>query len=91
MDPTLEPKVQLLVALGAATAAKCQKCFTKLYGSTAKLDVSDTEVRAVVGIADKVVEKSHGYMADFIAEAMADATKTRTASDSAAAAGCGCP
>lgn len=60
MDTFLDPKTQLLVALGAATAAKCQHCFATLYGA------ADKEIGAAVAIAAKVSAKSQDFMAAFI-------------------------
>jgi alkylhydroperoxidase/carboxymuconolactone decarboxylase family protein YurZ len=88
MEEVLDAKTQLLVALGAATAAKCQHCFTMLYGTAGKLDVSDKEVRAAVAIATKVAAKSRDFMAAFIEEATKGAIPAR--SGDGAAAGCGC-
>ncbi len=68
MEEILDPKTQLLVAVGAAAAAKCQKCFTKLYGMAGPAGVSDREIRAALAIAEKVSEKSRGFMAEFIEE-----------------------
>lgn len=86
MNAILDPKVQMLVALGAATAAKCQKCFAKLYGAAADLEVSDAELRAVVGIAQQVVDKSHGFMAEFVCETTNGAVRI----GDGAPARCGC-
>ena len=41
MEPILDPKTQLFVALGAAVAAKCQTCFAKLYDTAGALGVND--------------------------------------------------
>jgi alkylhydroperoxidase/carboxymuconolactone decarboxylase family protein YurZ len=66
METQLDARTQVLVALGAAVAAKCQDCFAKLYETAGRIGVSDREVRAVVAIAAKVSEKSHGFMAAFV-------------------------
>ena len=68
MESILDAKTQLLVALGAAAAAKCQHCFATLYGATDKVGVTDGEVRAAVAVATKVGDKSRDFMAAFIAE-----------------------
>lgn len=51
MEEIIEPKVQVLIGLGAATAAKCQPCFVRLYAMARELGISDVEVRAAVGLA----------------------------------------
>jgi AhpD family alkylhydroperoxidase len=84
----LDAKTQHLVALGAAVAAKCQNCFAGLYGSAAQAGLSDNEIRAVVAIAEKVTEKSHGFMAEFVEKTTHGAI--RHTSEGEAAAGCGC-
>lgn len=89
MEPILDSKTQLLVALGAAVAAKCQTCFAKLYDTAGKLGVSDSEIRSVVAIASKVTEKSHQFMAAFIDETT-KGTPATAGNPAAAASGCGC-
>ena len=89
MDLYLEPKTQLLVAIGAAVAAKCQKCFVTLYGTADKVGATDKEIGAAVAIAAKVTAKSHDLMMTFIDET----TKGRVAAartGGAAANVCGC-
>jgi alkylhydroperoxidase/carboxymuconolactone decarboxylase family protein YurZ len=85
-EPFLDPKTQLLVALGAAAAAKCQNCFTKLYGMVDAVGVTGEEVRAAVAIADTVAQKSRGFMSAFIAET----TKGIVTAHGSRSAGCGC-
>ena len=88
MEEILDPKTQLLVALGAAAAAKCQHCFATLYGVTGQAGVSDKEVRAAVAIAAKVAAKSHNFMAAFIEQTTNGAVPARAAGDGVTA-GCG--
>jgi AhpD family alkylhydroperoxidase len=88
MAAFLDPKTQLLVALGAATAGKCQNCFATLYGAADKVGASDQEIRAAVAIATKVAAKAQDFMAAFIEERTKGAV--RAGSSSGAAAGCGC-
>jgi AhpD family alkylhydroperoxidase len=66
MELYLDPKTQLLVAIGAAAAAKCQNCFATLYGAANKVGATDKEIGAAVAIAAKVTAKSHEFMATFI-------------------------
>jgi AhpD family alkylhydroperoxidase len=66
MDLFLDPKTQLLVAVGAAVAAKCQHCFTTLYAAAGNVGATDKEIGAAVAIAAKVAKKSHDFMAAFI-------------------------
>jgi alkylhydroperoxidase/carboxymuconolactone decarboxylase family protein YurZ len=68
MEAHLDPKTQLLVALGAAAAARCQTCFAGLYPTACKVEASDREIRAAVAIATKVAAKSQDFMAAFIEE-----------------------
>ncbi len=88
MELFLEPKTQLLVALGAAVAAKCQTCFVTLYGAADKAGATDQEIGAVVAIATKVSSKSHDAMAAFI-QRTTDG-KVTLGSHDAASGGCGC-
>ena len=66
MEDILDAKTQLLIALGAAAAARCQHCFATLYGSANKVAVTDREIRAAVAIAMKVATKAQDFMAAFI-------------------------
>ncbi len=68
LEPHLDPKTQLLVALGCAVAAKCQPCFSGLYSRVSEVDATDQEVRAAVAIANQVVAKSHEFMVAFVEE-----------------------
>jgi hypothetical protein len=89
MDLYLEPKAQLLVAIGAAVAAKCQKCFVTLYGMADKVGATDKEIGAAVAIAEKVIAQSNGFMMAFIDETTkGKVPRARTAE--AAASVCGC-
>ncbi len=85
MEQILEPKVQVIVGLGAATAAKCQKCFVKLRSMAEQLDVTDAEMRAAVEIGVRVSGKSQEYMSAFIEEETEGAVRARSADS-----GCGC-
>lgn len=89
MEAFLDPKTQLLVALGAAVAAKCQTCFATLYGAADKVGATDQEVQATVAIATKVTAKSNDFMAAFI-EQTTHGTVHARASHEAATSGCGC-
>jgi alkylhydroperoxidase/carboxymuconolactone decarboxylase family protein YurZ len=89
MEQILEPKVQVIVALAAATAAKCQSCFTKLHGMAKELDVTDSELRAAVDIGNRVSQKSHEFMSAFIEETTSGTVRAR-ADEDASAGGCAC-
>lgn len=68
LEPHLDPKTQLLVALGSAVAAKCQPCFSGLYSNVSDVGATDQEVRAAVTIANQVAAKSHDFMVAFVEE-----------------------
>ncbi len=68
LEPHLDAKTQLLVALGSAVAAKCQVCFAGLYAQADQVEATDQEVRAVVDIASKVTATSHEFMLSFVEE-----------------------
>jgi len=89
IDLYLEPKTQLLVAIGAAVAAKCQNCFTTLYATANKVGATDKEIGAAVAIGAKVTAKSHDFMAAFIRETTKGKVLAAGAGE-AAAGGCGC-
>jgi AhpD family alkylhydroperoxidase len=89
MEEILDPKTQLLIAVGAAAAAKCQRCFAKLYGLAGSAGVSDREIRAALAIAAKVSEKSKAFMTEFIEETTHGAV-TAVGAGGQPAAPCGC-
>lgn len=89
MQEILDSKTQLLVALGAATAAKCQGCFGKLYGMAADAGVTASEIRAVVAIASTVSAKSRDFMGAFIEETTGGSVARRDGGG-AAPSGCAC-
>ena len=88
LEPHLDPKTQLLVALGSAVAAKCQVCFAGLYAQADDVEATEREVRAVVAIANKVAAKSQEFMGAFVE----DTTKGAVAasSDGPASGSCAC-
>ncbi len=88
MEAFLDPKTQLLVAVGAAVAAKCQNCFVTLYSAADKVGATDKEIQAAVAIATKVTAKSHDFMVAFIEQTTKGAVKT--SGDQEATTGCGC-
>jgi alkylhydroperoxidase/carboxymuconolactone decarboxylase family protein YurZ len=85
MEDILDARTQLLIALGAAAAARCQHCFATLYASANKVPVSDREVRAVVDIAMKVAGKAQDFMGAFIEQTTAGAVRAGESSG-----GCAC-
>ena len=66
MKSILEPKTELLVALGSAVAAKCQTCFAGLHARAREAELTDAEIRAVVAIGRKVADKSNEFMIGFV-------------------------
>lgn len=88
LEPHLDPKTQLLVALGSAVAAKCQVCFAGLYAQADKVEATDQEVRAAVAIADKVAAKARDFMVAFVTDTTKGAIALR--SDETASGSCGC-
>jgi AhpD family alkylhydroperoxidase len=88
LEPHLDPKTQLLVALGAAAAAKCQACFVGLYATASTVEATDKEIRSAVAIGTRVAAKSRDFMSGFIEETTKGAVAV--AASDAANAGCDC-
>jgi len=88
LEPHLDPKTQLLVALGAAAAAKCQACFAGLYATANAVEATDKEIRSAVAIGNKVAGKSRDFMSAFIEETTKGAVAVW--GDEAESAPCGC-
>ena len=87
-EPHLDPKTQLLVALGSAVAAKCQVCFAGLYAQADAVEATDQEVRAAVAIADRVAAKARDFMVAFVKDTTKGAVAVR--SDEPTSGSCAC-
>ncbi len=88
LEPHLDPKTQLLVALGSAVAAKCQVCFAGLYAQADEVEATDQEIRATVAIANKVAAKSHEFMIAFVKDTTKGVVAVRP--DGPASGSCAC-
>jgi AhpD family alkylhydroperoxidase len=88
LEPHLDPKTQLLVALGAAAVAKCQACFVGLYATADSVEATDKEIRSAVAIGTRVAAKSRDFMSAFIEETTKGAVAL--SGNDAESTGCGC-
>jgi hypothetical protein len=51
---TMDKKTELLVSLGASTAANCMPCFNYYYRQAEKLGLDSTDILQAVEIANKI-------------------------------------
>ena len=58
-DRQLEEKIEILICLGAATAANCIPCFEHLYEKAHAIGVTDDEVRQAADLASQVKKGAH--------------------------------
>ena len=88
LEPHLDPKTQLLVALGSAVAAKCQVCFAGLYAQADAVEATDQEVRAAVAIADRVAAKARDFMVAFVKDSTKGAITVRPGEPASGSCAC---
>ncbi|MFX0070172.1 MAG: carboxymuconolactone decarboxylase family protein [Candidatus Hermodarchaeota archaeon] len=62
----MDEKNQVLVGIGAAVAAKCEKCFGFLLDKAKKLGVEEKDINATVLIAKQVIKGANNSMDQFI-------------------------
>ena len=79
----MDPKTEVMVAMGVALGVNCIPCFDHLYARSKEVALTDEDIHAVSQIADKV----KGGAAMFIKKAVADVAGEPTESYEP----CGCP
>ena len=79
----MDPRTEVMVALGVAIGVNCIPCFDHLYSRAKEVGLTDEEVRAVCRTADKV----KGGAAVFIKNAVIEAAGTPVEAETA----CSCP
>jgi 4-carboxymuconolactone decarboxylase len=79
----MNPKTEVMVALGAALGVNCIPCFDHLYAKSKEVGLTDEEIRKISQIADRV----KGGAAVFIKQAVADVAGEPASAYEA----CGCP
>ena len=70
-------KIEVMVALGAATAVNCIPCFDHLYEKALLVGLSHDEIRKTVDIATKVKNGAHVAISGSIRELMGDPAESR--------------
>jgi alkylhydroperoxidase/carboxymuconolactone decarboxylase family protein YurZ len=66
----MEKRTELLVALGAATAANCIPCFEYLYCEAGVAGLTQEEIQEVVALATKVKQGAHVTLKNSIHDIM---------------------
>lgn len=79
----MDPKTEVMVALGVAIGVNCIPCFNHLYARSKEVGLTDEDVRRVCRTADKV----KGGAAMFIKNAVSDAAGAPVEAEAA----CTCP
>jgi hypothetical protein len=64
----MDPKVEVMVALGAAIGANCIPCFDHLYAKAREVSVGRDDIEEVVEIAFKVKSGAGLFMKNAVAE-----------------------
>ncbi|MDJ0853778.1 MAG: carboxymuconolactone decarboxylase family protein [Desulfobacterales bacterium] len=74
----MDPKTEILIALGTAIGANCIPCFDHLYSRSREVKLTDEEIRAVAALAGKVKNGATVFMQNNIAETLGDAPSKNT-------------
>ncbi|RJQ87334.1 MAG: carboxymuconolactone decarboxylase family protein [Desulfobacteraceae bacterium] len=83
----MDPKTQVMVAMGAAIGANCIPCFDHLYAKGREVRLSEAEIEQVVEVAFKV-KNGAGL---FLKKAIGDVTKvTADMAEGCGGNGCSC-
>jgi len=67
-DKNLEEKIEILICLGAATAANCIPCFEHLYEKAHAIGLSVDEIRKATDLAAQVKKGAHFALQNSINE-----------------------
>ena len=79
----MDPKTEVMVAMGVAIGVNCIPCFDHLYARSKEVGLTDDDVRTICRTADKV----KGGAAMFIKNAVVEAAGAPVAAEAA----CDCP
>ena len=88
-ETVLGEKAEVLIAIGAATAANCIPCFEQLYEKAVTSGITAAEVRRASEIAGLVKKGAHAAISDTIDELTGSQEKCGPATVSASS-GCCC-
>ena len=69
-ETVLEEKAEILIAIGAATAANCIPCFEHLYEKAVKSGITATEIKRASEIAALIKGGAHTAISSTIDELM---------------------
>ena len=67
-ESELRGKVEVLIAIGAATAANCIPCLETLYEQAVTAGISSSEIKRSTEIADRVKSGAQGAISNTIDE-----------------------
>ena len=68
IDKNLEEKIEILICLGAATAANCIPCFEHLYEKAHAIGLTVDEIRKAADLAAQVKKGAHFALQNSINE-----------------------
>lgn len=84
----MDPKTEIMIALGTAVGANCIPCFHHLYSRTQELNLEESEIREVVEIASKVKNGAWVFMKNTITEVLGEIAETEQPCCSSSAGSC---
>lgn len=89
-ETALEEKVEVLIAIGAATAANCIPCFESLYEQAVTSGISSSEIKRSTEIADRVKSGARGAISNTIDELIGSKEVNESACGKTSAGSCCC-
>jgi alkylhydroperoxidase/carboxymuconolactone decarboxylase family protein YurZ len=67
---SMEEKTNILICIGAATAANCIPCFEHFYGKAQEAGLTDEEIQEAVDLASQVKKGAHMALRNSISKVM---------------------
>ena len=89
-SPTLTEKDQILIAIGAATAANCIPCFEHLYEKAITAGIPLAEIRQASDIAGQVKAGANMAIGNSVSELIGDKNANDLPCNKTASGSCAC-
>ena len=66
----MEEKTEILICIGAATAANCIPCFEHFFGKAREAGITDEEIREATDLASQVKKGAHMALRNSVSNLM---------------------
>jgi len=67
---TMEERIEILICIGAATAANCIPCFEHFFGKAQEAGITDEEIQEATDLASQVKKGAHMALRNSISKLM---------------------